>query len=595
MSKISEIISSGCAPGVHLGTTVNPESVYAKVPKALKEMERGERRAKSPQSARDMAKHMGFSVDRLKRTWADKHNPNAFGVILAFLMLVFSGSASQINPGVTFQNGVTYYAQDLNNLILNATMAPAFIYSQPVGTPAGSNDFGIFYSGSGQSLYRATLQSIASSTLNYTLLPRGFPSITNGGGGPDLFSFYSGVNTNVEAITWSNLLASVSSNISVANLSFAATNALSTNTFVPLLPPWSGGFSGFDTNNQPQSLWWGTNGVPYAQSLSNLEISVALDLGTNRSLPYIFTNIFQPWSLYGTNSTTNVWGANTNFPITGLLATNFQGGTNTTLTLLSSDSIPIKSGQQGTNTTVTLGAITSYLTNLNALPSYNQARTIFSGKPTFYQIYTNISVSNSWQLTNSVTNLFVIGTGYGVTLITNGVQMFQNSGSGINGGTTNQIYYIVPTFTNATTMQFQAYTNYSQAWAGTNFITPAVTVPGNLLVYITNFTSFNADATAVSYLPANFQPGYYDIWFRTNSPTPFYYVSGVASGINGNNGPGWFNIIYGLTPLGSSGNAVGGYAPNTAKFRIGTFGETIGQTFATPFNSDLVHLEVHPQ
>lgn len=75
MGKLADILISGRAPGVRLNA-VDPGSVFAKVPKALKEIENGTR-GQRPMSARDIAKHMGSNVGALKEVWS-RSNPKAF-------------------------------------------------------------------------------------------------------------------------------------------------------------------------------------------------------------------------------------------------------------------------------------------------------------------------------------------------------------------------------------------------------------------------------------------------------------------------------------------------------------------------------------
>lgn len=61
MSRIQEIIESGKAPGFR-GVHRDPGSPDVAIPKALKKLEQ-------TQSAREIARGAGFSVNTLKKTW----------------------------------------------------------------------------------------------------------------------------------------------------------------------------------------------------------------------------------------------------------------------------------------------------------------------------------------------------------------------------------------------------------------------------------------------------------------------------------------------------------------------------------------------
>lgn len=60
-SKLAEILASGQPPGF-AGVHPDPQGPDAAIPRALKQME-------EKQSARDIARGAGWSVDTLKRTW----------------------------------------------------------------------------------------------------------------------------------------------------------------------------------------------------------------------------------------------------------------------------------------------------------------------------------------------------------------------------------------------------------------------------------------------------------------------------------------------------------------------------------------------
>jgi len=149
MNRLSEILRSGRPPGYAGSGACDPQSVFALAPKAFKEIENGTGRSSKdrPMSARDMAKYMGLgSVDKLKQIWK-KTNPRAFTcllVLLAFQMQAMTGLT--LNPGLTFIDGQTVHANDLNNLVGNATINPYFYSSQPIITTVASSDYMLVYS-----------------------------------------------------------------------------------------------------------------------------------------------------------------------------------------------------------------------------------------------------------------------------------------------------------------------------------------------------------------------------------------------------------------------------------------------------------------
>jgi len=61
MSRLQEILREGKPPGFK-GQAVDPQSPDAAIPRALKQMEQ-------TQSAREISKGAGWSVNTLKKTW----------------------------------------------------------------------------------------------------------------------------------------------------------------------------------------------------------------------------------------------------------------------------------------------------------------------------------------------------------------------------------------------------------------------------------------------------------------------------------------------------------------------------------------------
>jgi hypothetical protein len=312
-----------------------------------------------------------------------------------------------------------------------------------------------------------------------------------------------------------------------------------------------------------------------------VEQAVAGDNGTNWSVPYFNQWLFNPWlfygnqtNIYGTNAggfplLTNNWGATTNFPITGL----FMGSTNTQ-TLTNSDTLPVFASAQKTNTTMTLDALYQYLTNRNALPPYTVARIQFSGYPLTLTLSNNANTSQN--LVNVTTNgTFVTNQIYAFSLITNG----QSAPVWANWAN-NQLYYGVPTPTNA--MWWKVFTNYANALAGTPAIpiTAAGSGTAAKFLYLTNYTSFNADVIQTQ-ASGSVQPGVYLVWFR-NGPAAnaLYYINGIVQEFDVNQAPGLLSLFF-------------GYPPNTNNFEIMTsYG--VGSTLIIA-NFPLVHVQVSPQ
>ena len=269
---------------------------------------------------------------------------------------------------------------------------------------------------------------------------------------------------------------------------------------------------------------FGTNGVPYKQSLSNFETTVAGNLGTNLFITYQFAFAFAPWTLYNTNpSGTNLWGSPTNFPITSL---NMFG--NPTNTIQDTDTIPINSTLQNTNTTATALALYQYMTNKNAFPPYTFARAQFAGAIQTLTISNDADTVNN--LISVTANAFISLTNfaYPFTISTN---QSQSMWVGIQ---TNTIYYFIPQASN--NVWGHVYANYAVAQtaiaagaAPTGFLTISATGSGgytNRMCYLTNYTSFNADVVPTETGTNTLLTGQYDLWFRTPAATNVYYMTG---------------------------------------------------------------------
>ena len=562
--KIAEIITSGRAPGVVTGA-VDPQSSFAAVPRAIKQLERGEGGFKRPMGARDISRHFGFSTDLIKRKWLET-NPKAFGFLLALLWSVCGALGGDITPGQYFQDRQTVFASDLNNAIGGATVNPVFISRQQIDYAPLLSDYVIIYS-NGQ-LYKVTLLNLVNNSQSFIQLPSGVPNYTNQF---DLFSFYSASGTNIQSVTFPNLVFAIATNINpVVWMQFEPTNNPG-NTNLPVLANWPGVFSGLYPTNIPFFLAWGTNanGTPYQVSFLTLETSAAADLGTNLFFPYEFSYVYQPWTLFGTNTVspyTNAWGYTTNFPITALFTTNAAGTNISTPTILDSDTIPLLEGGQGTNTVATAQALYQYMTNKNALPPYTQARIQFSGIPD------NISLTNMSITTGIITNAddwtnFLTPTA--VSFLGKAAQVLT-----LPPITSNLLYYAL--VTNTTPIGFQLYTNRNDALNRTNQILGDGVSPSRTgsMYWLTNFTSYNADVIQTS---AGTGPNtaVYDVYFLTNAANALYYVSGMSM------------------REGNGGNMVDFSSDNiitTNRFRIITIHDQ-----GTATVSPLVHILVNPQ
>ena len=511
-----------------------------------------------------MAKYMGLSVNKIKEVWS--RPPIAMFLILlaaSFLPHVDGDLyAGQLQPGETFTDGQTVHASDLNNAIGNSTIQPIFIYGQAINNTPLASDYIVEYSPTLGGLYKTLLSGIFNNPQGWTTLSSGIPIYTN----TDFFSFYSQTGTNVQSVTFKTFVLDVSTNLSFGNVNL--TNGTP-------IGAWPSPISGFNTNFPLNILVYGTNGVPAYVTLTNLESALAGDLGSNFFQPYIYQQIYTPWTVYGTNAAnyTNLAGLLIPYAIT-----NFNT-TNGVAQLTDTDAVPILSGTERTNTTATLGSIYQYLTNKNALPPYTTARIQFNGNVTTFTVSNNAVGATG--LINANTTNFNSSTVYAVSFMTNSTQTQRQWA--VN---TNALYYVVVTSTNNFWMNL--YTNYANAaFAAANYPTNYVTINNagagglTLMFYCTNFTSFNADVMPDVNIgnPPTVRAGFYDVYFRTPAANASYYITGNAE-------PNAGQPLYPLFPEISSDNVI-----NTNFFRISTFYAQGSGGLASP----LVHVLVQPQ
>lgn len=500
MSKIQEILQSGKAPFGKCGQSpYDPDSVFAKVPKALKQIERGEGRAKRPISAREISKHFGMSVDFIKKTWSKP-------VVALFLLVCGAslcfGTGTDIQRGFNFTDGQGLTAAQLNNLVDNASILPTFFTQKPsLGAKPAASDY--FLMTHGGIFYKALYSDLINNPLVITDLPL-YSAL-----GGDYMMFYSNSNSVLGKVTIASLSVQVSSNLNISSIPF--TNTINYPNENP---------NPFDSSNQLNFIVWDTNGVGQSMAYSNLTKTVVSQINSNYGASVVYKTVFNPWSVYSPNTNyTNAWGGNTNFPIASLFI-----GTNTTQTLDDNDIIPISSTAQNTNTSATLVSIYEYLTNKNTLPPYTLARIQFSG----YRASLNISNTANTvdDLIRVQTNSVLLGGNiYCCSVWTNGgVSLW-------TGIQTNTPYYIVPQSTNA--IWCRVFNSHSDAVVGTNFINSIQNSSGitpSVLSYLTNYTSLNADVIQTA-TASGFRTGIYNVFFRTNSSTSLYYINATVGNV----------------------------------------------------------------
>ena len=281
-------------------------------------------------------------------------------IIALLLALALPALATDISPGLSIgtgsgqiQDGQRLTSAKLLQLVSDATIQPIF-YTGKVGqSNLVAGDTLLVVSGASGTFHKLTGNQALLQ--NYHLITD--QSVYTTLAGYNKFLIYDPTNNVFGQISFSNLMASGSSSINVSNILWAymGTNYLS--EFVGLPDPQS-------TNAQPYSLVWQSNGVPQYLTFSNMLKGASFYLGTVLQVPYVYQDVFRPYSLYTTNNATNIWG------FTNIVAiTNLYEGTNTLLftnnvnypMLTNVDTIPIHSTKQGSNTTVTLGALAQYI------------------------------------------------------------------------------------------------------------------------------------------------------------------------------------------------------------------------------------------
>ena len=477
---------------------------------------------------------------------------NIFSILI--LLSLVTTHASEVVRGVTLTDGQTLSAADLHSLVDTATIGSDFYSGKTaIGNLSSAYDFLVYDSGSGL-FRRISANNAIYANTNLHLAPSVISSVP----AYDRILVYNPTNNSISSVTLSNVLYWGSTNTSVSNLVFSTTNGF-------VLPAWNGAVTGFQPTNGMSLIVQGTNntGASYI-TLTNFEKNVAADFGTNLFLPYTWRQLFTPWLVYGTNAVTNLWGVSTNFAITNLYL-----GANTNATLTDNDVLPLSAVNQTSNTTVTLQGVYQYLTNKNTLPNYTSARIQFSGYPLSLTITNDASAVN--HLVHVATNVFTPGIPYAVSVITNASQIqiaeFQ----------TNTLFYVVSQATNNTWCR--VYSNYVHALSGANYLSVVNAGSGtaNTLLYLTNYTSFNADVTQAVAGPTTIRDGVYDIWFRTNSADSLYYINGIVRR-RSDTTSGWVSLDYDTTQ-------------STNRFRV----NTIYAYNVTGHNYPLVQLSVNPQ
>jgi hypothetical protein len=153
-SKLTEIIESGIAPGISTGAPLkDPSSVYVKAPRGLAAVENEPLFKHGPtRGASRIAKHFGMPTSFIKSVWAK-------APLIALMFVALSVHAGDLTTGVSFTDGQTVSASQMNQIVNNATVNNSLISGKPVdSTPLGSDTLLIF-SPTLNGLYRLTLNS----------------------------------------------------------------------------------------------------------------------------------------------------------------------------------------------------------------------------------------------------------------------------------------------------------------------------------------------------------------------------------------------------------------------------------------------------
>ncbi|HTA30714.1 MAG TPA: hypothetical protein VK731_09510 [Candidatus Cybelea sp.] len=453
-----------------------------------------------------------------------------FAVLMACLAL--DASAGDITPGITLTDGQRLTAAQLAQLVSQAIINASFYTSKVSQTNLTPTDILLVYSAASGTFHQ--LSGNAAVFQNNALVNNQVPYAAGQITTNSFFLGYDSTNFVLFKASLTNLATALSPWIVPGLLNLS--NTLSA---YPAAQP-----NPYYITNAVQLIVFDTNGVPYSLSLSNLFAGASGQLNTN-GFAFVNAQVFAPQTVTGTNTYgfTNAWGTQSAFPITNLFIPSITNAP----TLSATDSIPIMSGPQQTNTTASLNSIFQWMTNQNAFPPYTYARCQFSGIPL------SMSVSNVTSTVNGTicimtnpasgwgTNFFATNQIYAVSFITNGVSLF-------GGMQTNLAYYIVCVATNNgiggnwahVFSNYVSAATYLQNGSSTNYI--AITGSGgaqtaNVMLYLTNFTGFNADAVQVTTpaAPNTVRTGVYDVWFRTPAASALYYMT--ASSIQQLSGP----------------------------------------------------------
>lgn len=350
MSKLQEIIDSGCAPGIVTDAPkVDHASVYYKAPKGLAEVENEQKWKNGPtRSARDISRYFGMSTDFIRKTWAKPI------LAIALFCLCFSVRAGQIQPGIVFSDGQTVSAAQLGQLVSSATINTIFISGQPVDPAILGSDTMLIFSPTLNGFYRATFN--AAFLQNPTLITGQVEKITPIGA--DYVIIWDSVSATLEKVSIANLVLG-NTNLIAGQPFIQATNLAAT-VAVPILN------NGTNGQTSVSNLF---RNFEYSRALTNLQTDIT---PTNNDGLLIWD------SVNGTNKTTTLIGLVTNLTVT-TNATHF-------------DSLPIATTSANTSGT---NPVVSQVMVSNLVPV-----TI---------VYDNLTLTNSYML---YTNKPFGGTGH---------------------------------------------------------------------------------------------------------------------------------------------------------------------------------------
>lgn len=424
--------------------------------------------------------------------------------ILVLVSLLLPAAAQDILTGYTPVDGQRLTAAQLIQMINQATIQTAFLTAKAYQGAPANGDLFLVYSASSGTFHKITATSLLYTNFNLISSQVAYsttiPAAT--------FLFYDPTNQWMGQITESNLAKTLSSGITASNLVFYNTNGNQ-------LPIYN--TTQTATNNPLYIVVYDTNGIPSSLTLSNLFSAYQAYIYTNWTEPFVYKQMWLPWTMYGTNSNfTNAWGTTTNWPIFSLFTNNAAGASTNVATLSDSDTLPINSGPQATNTTMTLNAFYQYLTNKNALPPYTVARVQFSG------VHVTMTITNMSTTTGIITNIANAAAWTTPTPVS-----FQGASSQMPTTAqvqSNTVYYAL--LTNTSPIGFQLYTNVVNANARTNFIVGNGVSPSatGTLFWLTNFTSFACDAIQLS-STTSVRTGNYGVFFRTPAANNLYYIT----------------------------------------------------------------------